>query len=149
DLMVVNPGDRPSGLTVPAATLIVPRRNNGALILGGPSEGISIQYVGASATRDLEGIFALARARNLADFKRGLQFLEAGSSNYVYADVGGNIATFVSGRVPLREDLQAGTIDGLPPFFIRDGTGAIRNEWIPRSDRGPGFNYESLPFEEM
>src|SRR5262249_5853616 len=40
-------------------------------------------------------------------------------------------------------------IDGLPPLFIRDGTGAARNEWIPRSDGGPGFNYESLPFEEM
>src|SRR5262249_53162608 len=38
---------------------------------------------------------------------------------------------------------------GLPPFFIRDGSGAARNEWIPTGDSGPGLNYESLPFEEM
>jgi penicillin G amidase len=149
DVVAIAPGDRPTGLTVPPVTLIVPRRNNGPLIPGGPADGLSMQYVGASATRDLEGILALARARDLTDFKRGLQLLEAGSLNWAYADVEGNIATFVNGKVPLREDLQAGTVEGLPPFFIRDGTGAVRNEWIPRSDQGPGFNYESLPFEEM
>jgi penicillin G amidase len=145
DVIVVSPDDAP----VPPATLISPRRNNGPLFLGGLTEGFSIQYAGASATRDLEGIFGLARARNLTDFKRGLQLLEVGSLNWAYADVNGNIATFVNGNVPLREDLQEGTIDGLPPFFLRDGTGVLKNEWIPRSDPGPGFNYESLPFEEM
>jgi penicillin G amidase len=145
DVVVISPGDA----DVPAATLIVPRRNNGPLLPAGPTEGISVQFAGASATRDLEGLFVLARARNLAEFKRGLQFFDGGPLNWAYADVDGNIATFVSGKVPLREDLQAGTIDGLPPFFIRDGTGAARHEWIPRSDGAPGFNYESLPFEEM
>lgn len=149
DVVVVNPGDRPSGLNVPPVTLIVPRRNNGPLLPAGPADGFSVQFAGASSTRDLEGFFALARARNLSDFKRGLQYLEVGSLNWAYADVNGNIATFVNGKVPLREDLQAGAIEGLPPFFLRDGTGAMRNEWIPRSDSGPGFNYESLPFEEM
>jgi penicillin G amidase len=91
----------------------------------------------------------LARARNLTDFKLGLQFLEVGSLNWAYADVDGNIAAFINGKVPLREDLHAGTIEGLPPFLLRDGTGTVRNEWIPRSDTFPGFNYESLPFEEM
>ena len=145
DVVVVSPGDA----DVPDATLIVPRRNSGPLIQIGPTEGISIQYAGASSTRDLEGLFALARARNLVEFKRGLQFIEVGALNWAYADVDGNIATFVGGKVPLREDLQAGAVDGLPPFFIRDGTGAARNEWIPRIDGRPGFNYQSLPFEEM
>jgi len=149
DVTPVAPGSRPSGVTVPPATLIVPRRNMGPLILGGPSDALSIQYTGASATRELEGIFALARARNLTEFKRGLQFLEVGSLNWAYADVDGNIATFVNGKVPLREDLQTGTIEGLPPFLLRDGTGAARNEWIPKLDGGPGIGYESLPFEEM
>src|SRR5262249_43951010 len=99
--------------------------------------------------RELEGVFALARARNLDDFKRGLQFLEVGSLNWAYADVDGNIASFVNGKDPLREDLQAGTIDGLPPFFLRDGTGSVRNEWVPKGDSESGFNYESLPFDEM
>jgi penicillin amidase len=149
DVVVISPGDRPSGVRVPSATFIAPRRNNGALVPGGPTDAFSIQYAGASATRDLEGIFALARARNLPDFKRGLQSLGAVSLNWAYADVSGNIAAFVNGTIPLREDLQAGTVDGLPPFFIRDGTGALRNEWIPRGDNGSGFNYESLPFEEL
>jgi penicillin amidase len=148
DVVMISSGDRPSGLNVPPTILIVPRRNNGPL-LPGPGETISIQYTGASATRELDGIFALARARNLADFKRGLQFLDVGSLNWVYADIDGNIATFVNGKVPLREDLQTGIIDGLPPFFLRDGTGALKNEWIPRLGTGPGFEYESLPFEEM
>jgi penicillin G amidase len=149
DVVVVSPGGRPTGLNIPPATLIVPRRNNGPLITGGSTGAVSVQYAGAGATRDLEGIFALARARNISDFTQGLQLLEVGSLNWAYADVDGNIATFVNGKVPLREDLQTGTIDGLPPFFIRDGTGAARNEWIPRGDNGPGVSYESLPFEEM
>jgi len=147
DVIVISPGARPSEVIVPPSTLIVPRRNNGPLTLGGPSDGISLQFAGASATRELEAVFALARARNVNDFKQALQFIDVGSLNWVYADVDGNIATFTNGKIPLREDLREGTIDGLPPFFLRDGTGAARNEWIPRS--GPGFNYESLPFEEM
>jgi len=149
DVIILSPGDRPGGFSVPSATFIVPRRNNGALLPSGPTDGLSIQFTGASATRDLEGLFALARARNLTDFKRGLQFLRGTSLNWAYADVQGNIAAFVNGEVPLREDLQAGIIDGLPPFFMRDGTGALRNEWVPKSDPGLGFDYESLPFEEM
>jgi penicillin G amidase len=145
DVIIVSPDDA----SVPSATLIVPRRNNGPLFLGGLSDGFSVQYAGASATRDLEAIFAMARARNLTEFKRGLKLLEVGSLNWAYADVDGNIATFVNGMVPLREDMRNGTIDGLPPFFIRDGTGTLKNEWIPKNDPGPGFNYESLSFEEM
>jgi penicillin amidase len=149
DVIAVSPGNRPSGLPVPPAFFIAPRRNDGPVFPGNSSGGISFQYTGSSATRDLEGLFALARARNLADFKRGLRLIEVGPLNWAYADVDGNIATFVSGKVPLREDLRSGTIDGLPPFLLRDGTGAARNEWIPRNDDGPGFKYESIPFEDM
>ncbi|HKR58651.1 MAG TPA: penicillin acylase family protein, partial [Pyrinomonadaceae bacterium] len=149
DVIVVTPGNRASGLNVPPANFIVPRRNNGPLIPGGPADAISIQFTGASPTRDIEGIFSLARARNLDDFKRGIRLLDGATLNWAYADVGGNIATFVGGRVPLREDLQAGIVDGLPPFLLRDGTGAVRNEWVPKNGTGPGFDYEFLPFEEM
>jgi penicillin G amidase len=149
DLVVISPGERESGLIVLPATFFSPRRNNGPVFPAGPTEGLSAQSTLWSATRDLDGIFALARARNISDFKRGLQFLEAGSFNWAYADVDGNIATFVNGKVPLREDLRSGTVEGLPPFFLRDGTGAVRNEWIPKSNIGPGVNYESVPFEEM
>jgi penicillin amidase len=150
DVTIVDPSvRRESGLSVPRATLVSPRRNNGAVVQINPVTGVSFQYTGASATRELEGFFALARARNLNDFKRGLQLLETGGQNWAYADVDGNIAAFVSGKVPLREDLQAGTIDALPPFFLRDGSGNFRHEWIPSSSSGPGVNYESVPPEEM
>jgi penicillin amidase len=52
-------------------------------------------------------------------------------------------------QLPLREDLQAGTVNGLPPFFIRNGTGG--NEWLPVTYPQPGqaVPYEILPYEEM
>jgi penicillin amidase len=51
--------------------------------------------------------------------------------------------------MPLREDLQAGFIAGLPPMFIRAGTGG--NEWLPVTTPLPGqaVPNEILPPEEM
>ena len=60
-------------------------------------------------------------AKNLDDFRHGLPFFNVGSLNLVYCDVPGTIAHFTSGDLPIREDLQAGTVNGLPPFFIRNG----------------------------
>ena len=37
-----------------------------------------------------------------------MRHLDVGSQNFVYADVNGDIAYFLSGEAPLREDLQAG-----------------------------------------
>ena len=143
---------------VPPVTLVVPRRNNGALITapaGAPPNGptaISFQYAGSSATRELESFLIFARARNIDDFKRGLQFFDVGSQNWSYMDREGNIAYFSSGEVPLREDLQAGTVDGgIPPFFVRDGTGTLRHEWIAKTNppANQALRYEILPFDEM
>ena len=53
----------------------------------------------------------------------------------MFADDDGNIAYYTDHELPLREDLQAGTVDGLPPYFIRDGTGTLRHEWIPAGAR--------------
>ena len=67
----------------------------------------------------------------------------------MYVDDRGNIGYATSGEIPLREDLQAGTVNGLPPYFIRNGTGG--NEWIadstPAEDQA--LAYEILPFGEM
>ena len=51
--------------------------------------------------------------------------------------------------MPLREDLQAGTVAGAPPWFIRNGQGG--NEWLPGAAPQPGqaIPYEILPFAEM
>jgi penicillin amidase len=143
---IVPPGDG-----VPAFTLIVPRRNQGPILEFDSDTGValSVQYTGFSGTRELDSFLIIDSARNLDDFIEGLQYFDVGSENFVYADRKGNIGYFTSAEMPLREDLQANTITGLPPFFIRNGQGG--NEWLPMENPQPGqaMPYEILPFEEM
>lgn len=141
----------PPGGAIPPVTLIVPRRNNGPILQLDLATGtaFSVQYTGFSATRELETFHIWNQAKGLEDFLRGLQLFDFGSQNWAYSDVEGNIAYFTSGEMPLREDLQASTVNGLPPFFIRNGTGG--NEWLPVQNPQPGqaVPYEILPFAEM
>jgi len=145
----------PPGGPIPAATLIVPRRNNGPIIdlefdgEQGTGTALSVQYTGFSATREIDTFLIWDDASNLEDFQRGLEFFDVGGQNWAYADVDGNIAYYTSAELPIREDLQAGTVVGLPPYFIRNGTGG--NEWLAMPDPPPGqaIPYEILPPEEM
>lgn len=136
---------------IPPATLIVPRRNRGPIIQLdlNTGEALSLQYTGFSGTRELEAFYGFNRARNLREFKAALQKFDVGSQNFAYADIHGNIAYFTSAEMPIREDLQAGMISGLPPFFIRDGSGG--HEWLPVQNPQPfqAVPYEILPFDEM
>ena len=149
------------GTVVPISeqdVLIVPRRNNGPLITApvfdsdrGVFTALSLQSTGFSATRDPEGICGFNRARNLSEFQSALQLVDFASQNITYADTKGNIAYFISGEVPLREDLQA-AVPGdpvVPPFLIRNGTGG--HEWIPEPSPPPNqaVPFKILPFEEM
>lgn len=141
----------PAGGAIPAATLIVPRRNNGPIVQLDLASGaaISVQYTGFSGTREVDALRTWNHARNFADFKRGVQWFDSGTQNLAYADVDGNIAYFSASEVPLREDLQGGTVTGLPPWFIRDGRGG--NEWLPLRNAQPGqaIPYEIVPAAEM
>lgn len=139
-------------------TLIVPRRNNGPIVMVDLSDpasptALSVQYTGWGPTRELDAFRTWNRAGSLAEFKAGLQLFDVGSQNWVYADADGNIAYFTSAEMPLREDLQAlGRADGgIPPFFIRDGTHTLRHEWLPLVIREPGqaLPFQILPFSEM
>jgi penicillin G amidase len=140
----------PPGGPIPIATLIVPRRNAPIVALD-PAAGtaLSVQHTGFGPTREIEAFRAFNRARNIEDFRTGLQWFDFGSQNWVVTDTGGDIAYFTSGEMPLREDLQAGTVDGLPPWFIRKGSGG--NDWI--RNLNPPANQatlaEILPFNEM
>jgi penicillin amidase len=115
----------------------------------GAGTALSIQYTGFSGTRELETFLIWNRARNLADFRRGLEAFDFGSQNWAYADTRGKLGYFTSGEMPLREDLEAGTVNGLPPWFIRNGTGG--NEWLAQTSTYPGqaVPFEILPPEEM
>ncbi|HEY6747109.1 MAG TPA: penicillin acylase family protein [Mycobacteriales bacterium] len=141
----------PPGNGIPAATLIVPRRNQGPIVQLDQAAGtaLSVQYAGYSPTQELDAFLQWLTARDLRDFQRGLRSFDVGSQNWAYADRRGHIAYFTSGEMPLREDLQAGRVDGVPPYLVRDGTGG--NEWLPATHRRPGqaLPYEILPAAEM
>ncbi len=141
----------PPGGAIPAAVLIVPRRNQGPIIAVNQAAGtaISVQYAGFSGTRELQAFRSINRAGNLNQFTAALQSFDVGSQNFIYADKQGNIAYFAAGELPLREDLQNGAPVGLPPFLIRDGQGG--NEWLPAQGNDPNraLPFAILPFSEM
>ncbi|HET7365660.1 MAG TPA: penicillin acylase family protein [Burkholderiales bacterium] len=136
-------------LVTAGATLVVPR--HGPIISLNTTTGaaLSVQYVGNGPTQELEAFLLMNRAHNLEDFKAALQRFDVGSQNFVYIDVRGNIAYFTSGEIPVREDLQAGTVNGVPPWFVRNGQGG--NEWLPVTHPQPyqASTFEVLPFSEL
>ena len=140
----------PAGST-PPVTLIAPRRNNGPIISLDLTTGaaLSVQYTGFSPTREFDAFRSFNFARNLDDFKDGIQFFDFGSQNFSYMDTDGNIAYFTSAEMPIREDLQAGFINGVPPYLVRNGQGG--NEWLPVTNPQPDQTvpFEILPFDEM
>jgi penicillin G amidase len=142
DVVVISAG-------VPPATIVVPRRNNGPLISVTGTTGLSAQFTGFSPTREVDFFRLLSRADTVAEAIDAQRYFDFGAQNWMYVDDRGNIGYKTSGEIPLREDLQAGTIAGLPPYFIRNGTGG--NEWIP--DPSPAEDqasaYEILPMAEM
>ncbi|MEM1207235.1 MAG: penicillin acylase family protein, partial [Acidobacteriota bacterium] len=139
-------------------TIVVPRRNNGPIVnidATDPTDvrGLSVQYTGLSASLEADFIRDIARARSIADFRDALQNFDVGSQNWAIADVSGDIAYYTSAELPLREDLQTLNMPdgGVPPWIIRDGTGALMHEWMPLGDPEPdqALGYAILPFDEM
>jgi penicillin amidase len=141
------------GYTNGGVTVIVPRRNNGPVLQITGDTGLSVAYTGWGATNELQAFRALPRTRNVQEFRDALNLFDVGSQNFGYADIDGNIAYFTSAENPLRTDLQTlGRPDGgVPPFIIRDGTGALKHDWLPRTTNQPGqsLRYEILPPSEM
>lgn len=145
DLSVVPP----SG-SIPPATLIVPR--HGPVIQLNTTTGVTVtvQYAGFYPTHELEAFMKADEAKTIDEFKSALQLFDVGSQNFAVADVDGNIAYFTSGELPLREDLQAGKVTGVPPYFIRNGQGG--NEWLALTGTRPAdqaLPFQILPYAEM
>lgn len=139
--------------------LTIPFRGNGPIVdvddpgffLGGTTETnvLVLQYTGFHATFEVRTFLAFDRARNLAEFRAGVESFDVGSQNFAYADADGNLAYFTSAELPLRKDLEDGAVVGLPPFFVRDGSGP--NNWVPDPARSQGqaVPYAVLPSDEM
>ncbi len=144
-LVVVPPGNG-----IPAATLTVPRRSNGPIISFNPKTGvaISVQWTGFSGSREIDATLVWAEAKTPEEFAVGIRYFNA-PQNFIYADRKGNIGYFQSGEIPIREDLQAMTVSGLPPWLLRNGQGG--NEWLPvqHQQTQQALPYEILPFAEM
>jgi penicillin amidase len=138
----------PSG-GVPPATIVVPRRNNGPLISVTGTTGLSVQFTGFSPTREVDFFRLLSRADTVAEAIDAQRYFDFGAQNWMYVDDRGSIGYKTSAEIPLREDLQAGTVTGQPPYFIRNGAGG--NEWIadPSPAEDQASAYEILSFAEM
>lgn len=134
------------GYTNGGVTVIVPRRNNGPVVSITGATGLSVAYTGWGATNELETFRRLPRSRNVQEFRDNLSYFDVGSQNFAYADTDGNIAYFTTAEAPLRRDLQtlSRPDGGIPPFLIRDGSGALAHDWLPRTTNHPN---QSLPFE--
>ncbi|HZP68222.1 MAG TPA: penicillin acylase family protein [Rudaea sp.] len=159
--------DNSIGYTNGAVTVIVPRRNNGPVVeidtpghcsltgqTGSPSRtcGLSIAYTGWGATFELKTFKLINTAQNMADFQNALTYFDFGSQNFAYADTAGHIAYFTSAENPIRDDLQnQQKFNGNPPFFIRDGSGALHNDWLDVQNPQPNqaIPYEIMPASEM
>jgi penicillin amidase len=144
----------------PALTLVatVPFRSFGPVLHitdpgviggGGISSALVLQYTGLHATGELQGVAALNRAADLSDFRDGLDHFDTGSQGWGYADAEGNLAYLTSGEWPLRDDLERGTVDGLPPFFVREGVSGDNNWVVDTVATGQAIPYEILPPAEM
>ncbi len=141
------------GYTNGGVSILVPRRNYGALASITGNTGLSIAYTGWGATFEIESFRRINRAGNVAEFRDALSYFDFGSQNFAYADVDGNIAYFTSAEAPVRTDLQTENAPGggIPPFVIRDGSGALKHDWLPVQNPQPNqaVPYEILPASEM
>lgn len=146
------PLDRSLVLTVPFRSFgpIVDADDPSFFVGGVPETNVLVlQYTGFHATGEVQTFLRWSRARNLDEFREGLSHFDVGSQNWAYADSDGNLAYFASAELPLRRDLEDGAVVGLPPYFVRDGSGP--NNWVPDPARSQGqaIPYAVLPAAEM
>ncbi len=147
----------PPDPSIPPFSLTVPARYDGVILeiledlLPGGSV-LTVQFTGFGPTRELESFYIWNQARNLSDFRDGLEHLDFGSLNWAYADRAGNLAYFTSAEMPIRTDLEllGSAAGGVPPFFIRQGHLEL-HQWLPQQNDYPGqvTPYEILGPKEM
>lgn len=63
---------------------------------------LAMRWTGAEPSDELRGFLAMNRARDAAEFERGLADLTVPGQAVVYADTSGTIAYWTTGRVPVR-----------------------------------------------
>lgn len=134
-------------------TYIIPRHGPVASLDLKSGQAVTIQFTGFYATQEIKTFRLWNRAQNLEQFRDGVKYFDFGSQDWGYADVEGTIAYFTGAEAPLREDLERGAVAlGLPPFFVRDGSGTAGHEWVAlqgQPEEGHSIPFAILPMSEM
>ncbi len=105
-------------------------------VVDGLSDVLAVQWSAEEPSRVLQSVILLNQAQNYDDFREALRYWDIPSQNVVYADVEGNIAYQMPGRVPIRKDGN-----GLVP--VPGWTGEYDWEgWIPYEELPASFNPE-------
>lgn len=79
-------------------------------VVDGTNDVLALRWVAQEPSRLFRAIVLLNQAENYEDFREAMRYYDVPSQNVVYADVEGNIAYMMPGRVPIRENG-----DGLTP----------------------------------
>lgn len=99
-------------------------------VVDGHSDLLAVQWTAEEPSRILQSVVLLNQAQDYASFREAMRYWDIPSQNVVYADVEGNIAYQMPGRIPVRKNG-----DGLLP--VPGWTGEYEwDGWVP---------YEELP----
>jgi penicillin amidase len=86
-------------------------------------QAISMRWVAHQGTSDLQGFFAIGRARSTTEAREALRLITSANQNFVVVDRAGDIGWFPFGKVPRRPWASA----DLPPWLPLPGDGSA--EW--------------------
>ena len=73
-------------------------------VLDGTGDPLSLRWTIQEVNRVLQSFLLLNQAEDYEDFREALRNFDVPSQNFVYADVDGNIAYQMPGRIPIREN---------------------------------------------
>ncbi len=106
---------------------------HGPILVRGDLGALALKWVNYDSSHPVSTLLAMNQADSAAGFKEALRHWQAPSSNFVYADVEGNIGYLMAGQIPIR---ARGT--GLTPVPGWNGewewTGVIPFEDLPGVD---------------
>lgn len=97
-----------------------------------PKQGaISIRWTGLEATREVEAVFSLLRAKDVDEARAALSLFGVGAQNWMLADTSGSILWTSHANVPVRDkpafQWDPATYSGTLPCFVLPGDGTA--EW--------------------
>jgi len=100
---------------------------------------LSVQWTANAPIRTVEAVMKLIKAQDFEDFRAALERFDAGTQNFIYADVDGNIGFQMPGRVPVRaQGNGAFPVPGWTDDY--EWTGFIPYDQMPRAyNPAPGY----------